>query len=118
MRYTLKITSWVNRNGRYTGYSGATHYYGRIQPGDIDLTHEVGLDDPDYDDNSLKRFRAKPGETEITVRFAKKEQVVEAAAKWMAEHAKREDTMEVLYLGTKYFSLKTFAKDLKKAMED
>lgn len=93
MQYTLRITSWCERGG---GSQTCEHYYGRIQPGHIDLEHEIELRDPLYQDSSLRCMLAKPGETTMTIRFATREEVIKAAGAWMKENAKEGDALRVL----------------------
>lgn len=94
MTYLLKITSWAER---FRGRQCAEHYYGSIREDGskekIELTHVVEIRNPAYADSSLRYHLAKPGETMETIRFETRDQVREAAQKWMKENAKPNDTL-------------------------
>ena len=87
MTYTVRISSYIGMDW------DARHYYGRIQPGHIDMQHEVRQDDLNY--RSFTYNGDSPEKLIKTSRFISKEQVIEAAKLWMKENAKEDDTLEI-----------------------
>ena len=77
---------------------GATHYFGRVRwdsGREHDLEHPVRLDDPAYEDFSLRRQLAKPGEQANTTRFASRAEVVAAFREFLWSEARPTDVAEV-----------------------